>query len=269
MPDSSTYVLAGVDAGKEWERLDTMHNAVDNYLGHKLTPAPSLGHPRKILELGAGSGAWAIQAAKQFPDAEVIAVDISPLPPRPTPVNMKSLQADVAQALPFEPESFDIVHIRYALIHLPHGTAHIPKLGQLVAPGGLLLIDDISLPIITGDAPAVRESFETLAVYMRSKHQDPRIADTLEAKLRESGLFSDVDAFKVSLPLNTPIADPAAQRLSRAFKDSITNVFVGELPAEVRATGFTEELQKAYRDEVDVKEWDGIVEAMWTWSRKL
>lgn len=30
----------------------------------------------------AGSGAWAIHAAKDYPDAEVIAIDVSPLPKR-------------------------------------------------------------------------------------------------------------------------------------------------------------------------------------------
>ncbi|KAA1474672.1 S-adenosyl-L-methionine-dependent methyltransferase [Dentipellis sp. KUC8613] len=266
MAQNSTYVLAEGKNGQG--ALDTLHDAIDNYLGHKLTPAP-LGHPRRILELGAGSGAWAIQAAKQFPEAAVIAADMSPLPPRPTPTNLKFIQADITQTLPFEPESFDIVHLRFVLFHIPHGITLVPKLAQLVAPGGLLLIVDGGAFDVTGDdAPAVRRCSELLTAYMRSKHQDPRIADILETQLRTSGLFSDVGAHRVCLPLNTPVADPAVQQLSKVFADSFKRVLTGEVPPEVRAAGLTQELQQACQEEVDVKEWDSMLDVVWTWSRK-
>jgi hypothetical protein len=81
----------------------------------------------------------AIQAAQMYPEAEVIAVDISPLPQRfvqvphliqarkstsrlirPLPANVKFQQLDLSSdsELPFGPETFDVVHIRFALIHV-------------------------------------------------------------------------------------------------------------------------------------------------------
>ncbi|TFY50335.1 hypothetical protein EVG20_g11580 [Dentipellis fragilis] len=64
-------------------RLDATHIGITQFIDGRLTPAPiENSNPQKVLELGAGSGAWAIQAAKHFPEAEVIASDINPLPPR-------------------------------------------------------------------------------------------------------------------------------------------------------------------------------------------
>ncbi|KAF7374725.1 Methyltransferase str3 [Mycena sanguinolenta] len=65
-PKDGGFVYPVLPPASDSERLDTMHNTI----------------ARKIIELGCGSGAWAIQAAKQFPDAQVVAVDQSPLPDR-------------------------------------------------------------------------------------------------------------------------------------------------------------------------------------------
>ncbi|TFY77289.1 hypothetical protein EWM64_g6721 [Hericium alpestre] len=156
----SSYGLASGTG--EWERLDAMHQGIRDYLVGKLTLAP-LEKPRRILELGyvssSISGAREIDycstrhsvqvpehAAQEYPDAEVVATDMFPLPPRPLPPNVKFQKVDITGSLPFAPGSFDVVHIRFVLCHLPHGTAVIPRLADLVAPGGYLLLDDLNFP---------------------------------------------------------------------------------------------------------------------------
>ncbi|KAG6894081.1 hypothetical protein C0992_007578, partial [Termitomyces sp. T32_za158] len=62
-------------------RLDELHMGIKAYMKGALTFA-DIKPPGSILDLGAGSGAWAIQAAHQYPNATVIAADLSPLPDR-------------------------------------------------------------------------------------------------------------------------------------------------------------------------------------------
>jgi methylase of polypeptide subunit release factors len=46
-----------------------------------------LEKPHKILDVGTGTGIWAIDAGDLFPSAEVIGVDLSPIQPNWMPVS--------------------------------------------------------------------------------------------------------------------------------------------------------------------------------------
>jgi ubiquinone/menaquinone biosynthesis C-methylase UbiE len=65
------------------------------------------------VDLGAGSGAWAIEVAEQFPSAEVRGVDISPIQPTDVPYNCDFILADLNEDLNFaDTGSLDLVHSR-------------------------------------------------------------------------------------------------------------------------------------------------------------
>ncbi|KAF4460802.1 UMTA [Fusarium albosuccineum] len=107
-------------------------------LDDKLFLAPIGDNPQHILDVGTGSGIWAIDMADLFPSAHVVGTDISPTQPSWVPPNV-SFQIDDAQLdWTFEPESFDFIHIR-AL----HGAINDwPKLYsqayKFLKPGGWL-----------------------------------------------------------------------------------------------------------------------------------
>lgn len=48
--------------------------------GHHLHLAP-LAIPGRILDIGTGSGIWAMQMAEQYPESLVIGTDLSPVQP--------------------------------------------------------------------------------------------------------------------------------------------------------------------------------------------
>ncbi|KAF7374740.1 S-adenosyl-L-methionine-dependent methyltransferase [Mycena sanguinolenta] len=167
-------VYPGLPPTSDIERLDTMHNTIARYFGRELGPAPLDGmHPSKIMELGCGTGAWAIQAAKQFPDAQVVAVDQSPLPDRILPPNLKFHRADVTQKLGFEDETFDIVHARFLMAYVVDGPDALLRASRLVKPGGLLLIEDADwTSLAESGGPATRQ-----ALYKYKEIQDRRGVD--------------------------------------------------------------------------------------------
>ena len=45
--------------------------------------------PRKILDVGTGTGRWAIEMADEFPQAQVIGTDLSPIQPTIVPPNVR------------------------------------------------------------------------------------------------------------------------------------------------------------------------------------
>ncbi|KAJ7927449.1 S-adenosyl-L-methionine-dependent methyltransferase [Mycena leptocephala] len=149
-----TYTLKTAQEVTEKHRLDEMHFVIREYLGGKISFAPIYGtSPARILELGCGSGAWAIDAANDFPDAEVIAADISPtLHGR----NVKFHLLDVTQNFPFEQGTFDIVHARFLLIHVPNVKDVLERAAKLVKPGGWLILEELDIGrIIQSGGPVV------------------------------------------------------------------------------------------------------------------
>ncbi|KAI5242737.1 hypothetical protein E4T42_07608 [Aureobasidium subglaciale] len=73
------YLLPNDDT--ELDREDMKHHMWTLVLEGCLHLAPIGDHPMKILDVGTGSGIWAMQAADQYPSAEVIGFDISPVQP--------------------------------------------------------------------------------------------------------------------------------------------------------------------------------------------
>jgi methylase of polypeptide subunit release factors len=60
---------------KEQDRLDMHHEIMLQLLGGKLHLAP-IDTPQKILDIGTGTGIWAIDAADTYPSAEVVGTDL-------------------------------------------------------------------------------------------------------------------------------------------------------------------------------------------------
>lgn len=65
----------------EKERLDIMHEMFLTMMDRELFLAPLSDSPRRVLDLGAGSGIWALDFADQFPSAEVTGNDLSRIQP--------------------------------------------------------------------------------------------------------------------------------------------------------------------------------------------
>ncbi|KAF9048229.1 S-adenosyl-L-methionine-dependent methyltransferase [Hymenopellis radicata] len=272
-PNAQTpYALVATDA--EWDRLDAQHNGIAKYLNQKLAPV-DLGQPKKILEIGSGSGAWAIQAAKLYPDADVLAVDMNPLPARPLPSNIRFQQVNVLEPFPFPPGSFDVVHIRFVLCHLPHGHTLLPRIIELVAPGGWLLVDDIDfLHAFEGleKAPGVRSGFAGLIKSMESHSGDPHFGKTLSSSLESSTALSEVNVQKVELPINPTPKDPDLASLSRTMRQAFMNAVGAEKlnPETVTQGGLTREVQQAFLNEMggDADDWSYSVHLYFSWSQK-
>jgi len=211
-------------SSQEVKRLDDMHEGYKKFLDHELSFAPLREcQPKKILELGTGSGAWAIQAANEFPNAEVLAVDLSPLPSRPLPPNMKFQILNILDPLPFEPETFDIIHERLVFMHLPKPEQVISRVIPLLKPGGWLLMQYLDSDLRAEDGsdlgPATRVWLDRYDDLLRGRGTESptRISDNI---ITASGLFSEINVKKIDIALSEHTDDPKRNGLGATMKTS-------------------------------------------------
>jgi SAM-dependent methyltransferase len=81
-------------------------------LGGALYTAP-VQDPQAVLDIGTGTGIWAIEFADEFPGALVIGTDLSPIQPGFVPPNVKFYVDDFEQTWDYpEVGKFDFIHWR-------------------------------------------------------------------------------------------------------------------------------------------------------------
>ncbi|KAI0035915.1 S-adenosyl-L-methionine-dependent methyltransferase [Vararia minispora EC-137] len=146
----------------ELKRFDLLHRLTrfvlggSNYIGpvkQVLSPERKpAGDKLRVLDLGTGGGLWAIDMADEFPHTEVTGVDLAPLQPEWVPVNCSFEVCDLdAHCLPYESNSFDVVHARNMHAGISNYPHFLHELSRILRPGGVLILIEFDLrPVADG-----------------------------------------------------------------------------------------------------------------------
>lgn len=127
--------------------------------GDRLFEAPIGKSPSKILDLGTGTGIWAIDVADVYPSAEVIGTDISPIQPAWVPPNCKFHIEDAQLDWTYPAATFDFVHIRALYGSIDDWAKLYRQAYGALVPGGW--IEDFEFNItLYSDTPEVRDDPE-------------------------------------------------------------------------------------------------------------
>jgi len=112
-----------------------VHHLFTLMLGGKLHLAP-LENPHRILDVGTGTGIWALDMAEQYPEAEVLGTDLSPIQPGWVFPNVQFQVDDAEQEWTFPDGHFDFIHIRSLCPSIKNWPRFLEQCYRCLKPGG-------------------------------------------------------------------------------------------------------------------------------------
>lgn len=97
----------------------------------------------RCLEVGAGAGSIACWLAGRVgPAGHVVAADLNPRFLEELRIANLEVRRHDLLAADFEPQTYDLVHCRMLLMHLPNPASAVARLARAVRPGGWLFIEE-------------------------------------------------------------------------------------------------------------------------------
>lgn len=144
----------------------------------------------RCLELGAGGGSVTEWLCKRVGrSGHVTAVDLDARFLRALEFgNLEVLEENVMDSR-LTPDSYDLVHTRWTLMHIPQREAVLARLGSLLKPGGRMLLEEADgLPVEVLDESPFGPLCERVFAIIRPRGSDPSWARRLPQIVEAAGL---------------------------------------------------------------------------------
>ncbi|KAL1643065.1 hypothetical protein SLS58_005034 [Diplodia intermedia] len=133
----------------EQERLDLQHVMwlMVHHNALHLSPIPPQSTHR-VLDVGTGTGAWAIAFAERHPAAHVVGTDLSPVQPAFAPPNCEFLVDNAERDWAFGGgrKKFDFIHARMLCMGMRDWPRFLRQCRDNLAPGGWLELREMTFP---------------------------------------------------------------------------------------------------------------------------
>jgi SAM-dependent methyltransferase len=195
------YVLPK-DMG-EVNRLDFQHYMMRAAL-HGNYAAP-ISAPESILDVGCGTGRWAIEMAQLFPTARVVGIDVVPpsmdtTTPEQLPPNYSFQAGNILEGLALPDASFAFVHQRYMIGAIPaeRWPGTVSELARLTSPGGW--VELVEAGTSRGGGRALETVDKWVAAVLARRNLNIHLGARLGDFLTAAGL-QEVTVREVPLPL--------------------------------------------------------------------
>ncbi|KAI5806111.1 S-adenosyl-L-methionine-dependent methyltransferase [Geopyxis carbonaria] len=189
----------------EQDRLDLQHHLHMLMLKGALYSAPiKPENLHKVLDIGTGTGIWALDMAETHPQAEVIGTDLSPIQPAWVFPNCKFEVDDMEMVWTYPEASFDFVHARDMAQSIKDWPKLVSEAFHALRPGGWIELAENQSDIQADDKSVTPTS--GIRVFMDRFHDAMDILKMtlvegrhLEQYLKEAG-FVDVKVHTIKRP---------------------------------------------------------------------
>lgn len=198
--------------------MDIEHHNQKLQLGGKLHLCP-LEDPKEVLDIGTGTGIWCIDMADEYPDCQVLGVDLSPVQPSWVPPNCRFDVDDFDQEWTFGENRFDMIHGRFLMGSVGSHAELYKKVYGALKPGGYFELVELECGTfsddgtVAPDSPSnqwwswLEEAFEKIGKPI------PKI-DAFPKLLEDSG-FVNIRSQMVKRPVNDWPKDPRMKEIGR------------------------------------------------------
>jgi len=201
--------------GQSWNPNDAQHDEAMDILHHmstlmqdgKLYLAELGDNVEKVLDVGCGTGIWAIDFADQHAESEVIGLDISPQQPQWIPVNLKFEVDDITQEWTYPANTFDYIHMRWMVGSVANWTALYKEIFRALKSGGTFEHKESSCVIQSDDGTVGPDSAiaQWGKVFLQAGKKFGRtfavIEEDLQIKAMEAAGFVDVQVTNFKVPV--------------------------------------------------------------------
>lgn len=188
LTDSYGMGIVSKDLPTERERLRLLERDSDPQTMETLQKLP-VNASWRCLDLGAGAGSIAYWLADRCRDGHVVAADIDTrFLDRARPHNLEVRQFDVGRD-GFPRSSFDLIHARSLLCHVPARDTVLAQAVEWLAPGGWLVVGEpYMFAPDTSPYPALRRFYRAVDQRWIAQGADLRWARRLPSLMALAGL---------------------------------------------------------------------------------
>ncbi|SPJ83519.1 related to methyltransferase [Fusarium torulosum] len=130
---------------QENDRLDLQHHLFLLTFNNKLGLAPPNlpgSKVERVLDVGTGTGIWAIDFGDEHPEAEVLGVDLSPIQPSFVPHNVEFQIDDIDEEWHYS-EPFSFIHSRMMNFSVQSWDNYLRQIFDNLTPGGYVELQDV------------------------------------------------------------------------------------------------------------------------------
>lgn len=165
MSDESknTYFIYSAEHNRvEHARLIRQTQLVLELQGELLPDQLPITNPARILDIACGPGGWAIEAARAYPDSQVVGFDISRAMIEQARLfaeaeeipNVDFLEMDALGPLNFPAGDFDLVNVNYIYSFMTPRTwpPFLQECKRVLRPGGVVKVGELEYGITNGEA---------------------------------------------------------------------------------------------------------------------
>lgn len=181
---------------REQDREDLKHAMFLKLFNKTLHFAPirTEGSPN-VIDLGTGTGIWAIDFADQYPDSSVLGIDLSPIQTPWVPPNLKFMVDDAESEWLHKPDVFDYVHTRHTIQAFRDWPTMFERAFHHLKPGGWVECQEIDHFPRSEDgtlAPnnPLKEYWDHIAEGLLARGVDFHLAPQLASMMRAAGFVN-------------------------------------------------------------------------------
>ncbi|CAM1510702.1 Fc.00g010370.m01.CDS01 [Cosmosporella sp. VM-42] len=222
---------------QQQESVDCTHHYLMILFDGELYQAPIPKNPQNVLDVGTGTGIWAIDFADEFPGANVVGTDLSPIQPTWVPPNLKFEIDDATQAWTWEENKFDFIHMRYLFGGIENWTALFKEAYRCCAPGGWVQSAELDPEFLSDDDTLSEEPALAIwaKLYIEGGKKLGRSFHVVKEELQNKGMeeagFVNITSTNYKIPIGPWAKDKKLAEIGEITKIAMLN----DVEAVIRA----------------------------------